>query len=139
MTTSNLYLPNQGALSDLAGWIAGDLGSALVRLYENSVPYLPTNTCGDYTQCSFVGYAPVGPVVWGAPYINGTGQAETDSPPLMWSFTAGSGTALVNGIYVTDTGLTQLLLVIPFITPITLDPANPNLNQVIQLTEISQI
>jgi hypothetical protein len=139
MTSDNVYVPEQGALSDLRGWIAGELGAALVRLYVSNTPYLPTRVPADYTEASFTGYAPQGPLAWPAPFTNGAGKAESDSPVVTFNYTAGAGTAIVFGIFVTDPSSTVLLLVVPFQSPITLDPANPVLQRVLQVTEVSEL
>lgn len=139
MSVDNVFIPKQGTLSDIAGWIAGDLGSALVRLYDNAHVFSPNDTPASYSEVSFAGYAPAGPVAWTAPVINGSGKAETDSPPLTWTFTAGVGTALVRGIFVTDVAKTKLLLVVPFNQVVTLTPAQPVLSRTLQVTEVSEL
>jgi hypothetical protein len=139
MSTDNVYVPEQGALSDLRGWIAGELGAALVRLYVSNTPYLPTRVPADYTEASFVGYAPQGPLAWPAPVTNGAGKAESDSPVVTFDFAAGAGTAIVYGIFVTDPSATVLLLVVPFQAPVTLSPASPQLQRVLQVTEVSEL
>jgi hypothetical protein len=137
--TDNVYVPKQGALSDLDSWIAGDLGASIVRLYASNTPYTPDRVCGDYTEASFVGYAPVGPLSWPPSFTNGSGKAETDSPAISFTFTGGSGTAIVYGIFVTDPSQTKLLLVIPFASPVTLSPSNTSLERVLQVTEVSEL
>lgn len=137
MTTANVFLPQQGALSDLSNWIAQDLGAAYGRLFTSNTIYHPTNTPASYTEAAFVGYSPKFPLGWSAPFINGMGQAESDTAAQTWSFTAGAGSAIVYGIIVTDVGKTKLLLAVHFINPVILTPGNPNLTEVVQLTEQS--
>jgi len=139
MASENIQIPQEGQLSDLAAWIAGDLGSAYARLYISNTPFLPTRVCTDYTEASFTGYAPANPLAFGTPFVNGAQVGETDSGALNWNYTAGAGTADVFGIYVTDAAKTKLLAVIPFLSPVTLSPSNNTLTRVIQLTCISQV
>jgi len=139
LSTDNVYVPQQGALNDLENWIAGDLGSCRVRLYISNTPFLPTRVVADYTEASFTGYAPIVGPAWGAPFVNGGGQAETDTPTLTWHYTAGSGTATVFGVFVTDSSGAKLLLVVPFQNPEVLSPAINSLNRVLQVTCISQL
>jgi hypothetical protein len=139
MTTNNIYIPHQGALSDIAGWIAGDLGPAVARLYSVNVPYLPTRVCGNYTEAAFPGYAPASPLAWGVPFINGGGKAESDSAVLTWTDTALAGTYQVFGIYVTNVPLTKLLMVIPFLGPFVFSPSNNVLSYMLQATEVSEL
>jgi hypothetical protein len=136
---SNVYIPNGGALSDLEGWIAGQLGAATVHLYDVFRNPTPADVPASFHESSFVGYAPLGPVAWGAPFINGGGKAESDSPVLTWTFTAGVGTALVYGWYIVNAGLTRVLASSPFLSPVILAPASNVLSRVIQLTEVSEL
>lgn len=139
MTTDNIFIPKQGRLSDLRSWIAGELGAALVRIYVNNVVYTADRVPSDYVEASFSGYAPAGPLAWGAPFINGADKAETDSPAVNFTYTAGSGTATTFGIYITDPSQTVLLAVIPFVSPFVFSPAQANLSKVIQLTATSEL
>ncbi|SRR5260370_400675 len=139
MASENVFIPKQGRLSDLRSWIAGELGAALVRAYVNNIVYTADRVPADYTEASFAGYAPVGPLAWPAPAINGSGKAESDSPVCSFTFTAGVGTATVFGLYVTDPASTVLLMVIPFISPVVLTPVSPTLARVIQATMTSEM
>lgn len=139
MTTANVMLPQQGTLSDLAGWIAGDLGAGYARLFTNNHVFAPTDTCADYTEAAFTGYAPVHPLAWGTPFINGGGKAETDSTVCTFTFSGGTGSFTTFGLYVTDLSLTKLLLVMPFISPVIFTPSSPTESFVIQLTEVSEL
>lgn len=139
MTIQNVFVPQQGQLSNLAGWIAGDLGTALARLYASNTPYLPTRTPADYTEASFPGYAPASPLSWGAPFTNGDGKAESDSATLVWTFSGPTGTYPVFGIYLTDPGATKLIQVIPFLQPFTFTPTETQLSYQLQATGISEL
>lgn len=138
MATGEIRVPNDGALSVLGEWLAIPAGPALAHLYDNNVIFDRTKVLADYNEASFVGYSSVGPLSWPAPSINLDGKAESDSGPLAWNFAAGSGTAIVFGIYFTDDPPTKLLLVVPFDTAVTLTPAMPNLTQAVQVTEYGE-
>jgi hypothetical protein len=139
MASDNVFVPDQGALSDLADWIAGDLGSGVARLYVSNTPYSKTRVCGDYTEASWAGYVPATPLAWGVPFINTDGKAETDSASFTYHYTVGSGSAFAFGIYVTDPGQTKLLIVVPFINPVKFTPAQPDFPSILQVTAISQL
>jgi hypothetical protein len=133
------FVPHEGELQACADQIAGALGASVARLYDNNHVFNPADTCADYNEASFVGYSPVTPIAWGSPFLNVDGKAETDSPTLTFAFTAGLGTAVVFGLYLTDPGQTKLLRVIPFLFPVTLSPAAPTLALVLQLTDASEL
>ncbi len=139
MTTDNVRYPEVGALNELAAWIAGDLGSCLVKLYVSNTPYLPTRIASDYTEASYVGYAPISSPAWGAPFTNGAGQAETDSPTLTWTGTFSSGTYTVYGIYLTDSTGATLLAVVPFQSPIVLTPTELSITRTLQIQAIDSL
>lgn len=139
MISANMFLPQQGALSDLAAWIAGDLGTAYARLYTNPRVFSPTDTCADYTEAAWPGYVPVQPLVWTAPVINGGGKAETDSQVLTYTYSSGLGTGLANGIYITDPGKTKLLAVFPFLAPVVFAPATPTFSFGAIVTQVSEL
>jgi hypothetical protein len=138
MSVDTLFVPKQGALSDLADWIAGDLGSCYVRLYVNNVVYTPDRVCGDYTEASFAGYSPASGFSWGAPFTNLAGKAETDSPALTFTFTGATGTHTAFGIFITDAAQSKLLAVIPFLAPVIFSPGSPTETRMVQVTEVSE-
>jgi hypothetical protein len=139
MSSDVVRYPQVGTKSELAGWIAGDLGSCKVKLYSSNTPYLPTRVVGDYTEATFVGYAQISSPAWGTPFTNGAGQAETDSPVLNWTFTGSSGTAQVFGIYITDSAETKLLVVVPFLNPVTLTPTDTVLSRTVAIQAIDSL
>lgn len=132
-------MPNVGALSALEAWLAAADGPLTAILYSSNTPYLPTRVLADYTEASFVGYAPVSPLVWGPTFINGGGKAESDSQLLVWTFTGGAGTAVVYGVLLTDPGITEIRAVIPFLNPFIFSPSNTGLALVAQLTDVSEL
>lgn len=137
MSTDNVRIPDQGAESDLASWVAGDLGSAVARLYVSNVTYNKTRVPADYTEASWPGYAPI-PLVFGAVFINANGEAEIDSQALAWTFGGVSGTYDNFGIYVTDSGMSKLLAVVPFLSPQTVSPSQTSVTGVLQITAVSK-
>ena len=130
---SSILVPQSGLLSDLKDWVAGDLGSAYLRLFQNNHVYAPTDTPAAYTEANFTGYAPITTPAWGVPFINGGGDAEVDSANLVWTFTGSSGTQPVYGIYVTDSAQIKLYLVVPFLTPFIVQASTPTVSQLLQL------
>jgi hypothetical protein len=126
-------------LSDLASWKAGDLAGCYVRLFTNPAIYNHANTPASYVEAAFAGYAPVVGPAWGVPFLNASSQGEIDSPVLTWTYTAGSGTQIVHGIFVTDPTNTKLFLAVHFLSPVTLSPAQPNLSRTLQITAIDQL
>jgi hypothetical protein len=139
MTSDPIQIPRQGSLSDLDNWRTGDLAGAILHLFDNFHTFAPTDTPADYNEASFVGYAPITPIGWSFPTINIAGKAETSSPPLTFNFTAGVGTALVYGWYLTDSTGTVLLAVCHFNSPVTLTPAQPALTRTVSLTATSEV
>jgi hypothetical protein len=139
VATDNVYIPNDGAIAALAAWLASVVGPATARLYDNNLPYLPTRVLADYNEASFAGYAPIVGVAWGVIFLNIAGKAESDSPALNWTFTAGAGTQPVFGIYFTDNPATKLQAVVPFSTPFVFAPANRNMSKLVQLTDVSEL
>ena len=139
MPTDNVYIPQEGAIAALDAWVQSADGPVLAHLYDNNPAYIPTRVLADYQEASFVGYAPVGPFAWTMAITNGAGKAQVESPGLNFRFTGGSGTAVVYGLYLTDDPATRLLAVVPFLSPFIFSPANPALNRVVQLTDISEL
>lgn len=135
----NVYIPDEGERSALDTWLASADGPALAHLYVNNPVYQPDRVLGDYTEASFVGYSAVGPIAWPASFTNPDSKAESDSPNLTWTFTGGSGSALVYGIYLTDQAVTKLLAVVPFLFPVVLTPGSPTLTRSIQMTDVSEL
>lgn len=134
-----LFIPQTGAIAALSSWLAATDKPATARLYVNNIGYLPTRLLTDYTEAAFVGYAPLGPIAWGAVFTNLGGKAETDSSNLSWTFTGGSGSIPVYGIYLTNPLNTKLLAVIPFLSPAILTPGSPTVSRSLQLTDRSEL
>lgn len=138
LIVTTLRMPTSGGMSDLTAWLSGDLGPSAVRLYSNPVLYDKSNTLAMYTESAFPGYAPVIGAGWSAPFVNASGDAESDTPQLFFQYAGTSGTATVHGLYVTDSANTKLLLVAEFVAPIVLSVDNPVIDPVLQLTDLSQ-
>jgi len=135
----NVYFPQEGAKAALDAFLASSDGPAYARLYDNAVPFDPTNTLADYNEASFSGYAAVGPITWPAASINGEGKAQADSPALDFTFTAGAGTATVQGLYFTDATNTILIAVVPLVGAVILTPAQPTLSRVVAMTDVGEL
>lgn len=105
---------------------------------NNHIP-AHTDIPAAYVESTFVGYAPITPPAFGVPYLNGFGKGETDSGPLVWTFTAGVGTATVYGMYLTDVTGLKVLMAVKFLAPIVLTPGSPTLSQLLQVTAISEL
>lgn len=139
MANDIVRIPHQGDISDLSGWIAGELGGARARLFDTPHVFNPGDTPASYHEASFVGYAPQGPVVWNPPFINVGGKAESDSQVLTWTFSAGVGTATVYGWFLTDATGLKLLAACSFVSPVVLQPASPSLSRIIQMTAVGEL
>jgi len=134
-----VYIPEEGAGARLAAWLASSDGPALAHLYDNNPAYNPQRVLADYQESAFTGYAAVGPLGWGGVSTNPQGKAQGSTSPLLWTFTAGAGTAVVYGMYLTDDPPTVLLAVIPFLDAIVLTPGSPNLVKSVRLTDVSEL
>ena len=85
-----------------------------------------TTVIGDLTECDFPGYAAKTAIAFPTPTINGSNEAESDGPDLVWTRGAGAGSQQAKGIYATfedDTGTTRLLFAEFFTAPVTIDTA----------------
>lgn len=139
MAVTPLFFPQAGSRAALNEILAAADGPNRAELYVSNTPYLPTRILTDYTLASFVGYAPVSPILWGVTFINGGGKAEADSPVCHWHFAGLVGTAVVYGILLTDVAGLNLRVVIPFLTAVILTPVSPDLDEIIQLTVTSEL
>lgn len=129
----NIVIPNQGTIDDLDSW-RPNLNAGSVRLYTNNYTPIHTSVPANFTEATFVGYAPVSPPGFAAAFLNGFGQAETDSGVITFTFTAGVGTVTVYGWFLTNLAGTKVLAATKFLVPIVLTPVAPSLSRVIQLT-----
>lgn len=94
-------------------------------------PLGPGTVLGDFTEADYTGYA-AQTAAFLAAFVNGSGQAESDSPNLLFQPT---GTAVVNtvlGFYVTDSASAVLLWAGSFPTPVSLAGPTTGLPLVIQ-------
>jgi len=139
MSVDTVFCPKEGAISALDAELAAADGPLYARLYDNAVPYTPDVVVADFNEASFAGYSAVGPITWPAAATNGSGKAESDSPALTWTFTGGSGTAVIYGIILTDPSATKAIRVIPFVPAVVLTPGSPTISRVVQLTDVSEL
>lgn len=75
-----------------------------VHLYQNNYTPIPTSAVGDFTECSFAGYASqvVDRTQWTSPTIisNRASMTANNGSPFTW--TNGGSAQTVYGYYVTD-------------------------------------
>lgn len=135
---SEAVIPDEGALVNLEQWRAV-LNAGTVRLFANNFTPNKSSVLADFLESSFVGYARVTPAGFAPPFTNGDGKAESDSAPCSFTFTAGSGTATVFGMYIVDASDSFVLLAWKFLAPVILTPAQPLLSRVIQATGVSEL
>lgn len=130
-------ITDAGAIVDLDAF-RFELNAGSVRLWDNNFVPNKSSVLADFNESSFVGYSPISPAGFAAAFLNGDGKAETDSAALVWTFTGGSGTALVYGWMILDPGAAQVLAFQKFLNPVTLSPGSPNLSRVIQIGAVSE-
>lgn len=130
-------ITNDGALEDLESFRA-ILNAGSVALWDNNFNPTKDSVLADFTEASFVGYSRFAPPGFAAPFINGDGKAETDSAVLLWTFTGGTGTAVVYGWLIIDQADAKALAFQKFLEPVILTPGSPNLSRVIQIGAISE-
>lgn len=135
----DLHVPDQGALSNLGNWIANDLAAPVVKLYSSNTLYSPVNTPASYTEASFPGYMSGTPTVWSAPVINTSGKAESRLEPVVFRLNSNSGIYICYGIYVTDLANAKLLLVFPFVQPVSFTSVARSFPFQIVLTSVTEL
>jgi len=129
---------NDGAINDLDQWRT-ELNGCEVALFSNNYTPVRTSVPGDFTESAFVGYSRVLSPNFAAAFLNPDGKAQINSDILTWTFTSGSGTAVVWGWYILDAGDAHVLVAGRFLLPITLAPASPNLSRVLALTAVTEL
>lgn len=99
----NLKHPSGVLLSELNDLIALYYDGADLRLYSNNVTPSEISVIGDFTECTFTGYASQSMTPWSTSYLPGILSAEGLSPPRTFTCTAG-GPQNVYGVFVTVSG-----------------------------------
>lgn len=135
--TNTVVITNDGSLADINAFL-GTMNLGTVRLFTNNYTPVHTSVPSSFVEAAYVGYVPQVPS-YGPAFLNGFGQAETDSAPLTWTFTAGAGSVTIFGWYLLDSTGTKVLWGEKFVLPITLTPASPSFTRVSQITEVSAI
>jgi len=130
-------ITDAGAIADLDAFRVL-LNDGRVALWDNNFNPTKASVLADFNEASFVGYASISPAGFAAAFLNGDGKAETDSAVLLWTFTAGSGTAVVYGWMVIDQADAEVLAFQKFLSPVVLTPGSPNLSRVIQIGAVSE-
>jgi hypothetical protein len=100
---TNLVVPNEALENLLNNEIPVILHNAVLHLYSNLLTIGTATVVGDFTECTFAGYAAVTIAGWNAVAIDGSNRAYT-SPTGTPTFTptGGGGTGNVYGCYLTD-------------------------------------
>lgn len=98
----SLKVPYASTLKGLDLLVAAWLEGATLRLYSNNHTPADADTVGDYTECTFPGYAAISLTGWSGAALNGSNKAETVLGPQ--TFTGGSIVTPedIYGIFVTD-------------------------------------
>lgn len=81
---------------------------------DNALTPTRTTVIGDLTECDFGGYAELTNSVFGAPAINGDGNAESDTGVLTWTAAGLSGAQTAYGfaIKIKNTAGTYVLFAV---------------------------
>ena len=113
-------VPNTNVVSILAGLVASMLTGVKVHLYTAVAnPIGPGSILADFTEATYTGYV-VKTVTFGAPYLNGAGMAESDSPLMTFVDTGTAVGNIIAGFYVTDAAGTTLLWAGPLPAPVSM-------------------
>jgi hypothetical protein len=78
------------------------LNSLTVHLYQNDYWPIDDDDVSSYHECNFGGYDSQPLDDFGPPYLNDSGQGQTDTGPHEWVQTLASPANWVYGYYVTD-------------------------------------
>ena len=73
-----------------------------VRLFQNEWTPSGSDTAADYTEATFVGYAPQPLTDFGPTYLNTGQQGETDTCAHIWTQAVADPVNVIYGYYVTD-------------------------------------
>lgn len=110
-------------------------GNLTVHLYKNGTTWLPNQSIGSLTECDFVGYSAVNPVVWLTPFLDQVAGYTVDSQIMEFTCTATTTPNTVHGFYVTTTADSgQLLFGANFDTPIPIGSVDDAIQLVIRLS-----
>lgn len=129
-----LVMASAYTVPTLAAILAALANGWKIRLYKNNVTPDDTSDVSDFMEATFTGYAALTPT-W-TPGTDSFGNALITSDTLNYSFTAGSGSQLIYGYYITDPSQPGEPLVGAeiFGTSVTFTPGNPNLALVVTVT-----
>lgn len=97
-----LVVSDYGLLAFAAEWLLSLLPGLTCRLFKNNYTPLQSSVVGDFTEADFTGYSAQALTGWGAAYINGGGDAETDNGAVLFHQTGTGTTNNVYGYFVTD-------------------------------------
>lgn len=101
-------IPYQASVDFLDALLQGHLvaGSLKIKLAKNNPAHADTAVVlADLTECDFPGYADFGTVgnLPSPPTLNGSNEAESDSPTLTWTRSSTGTAQTAYGLYITFT------------------------------------
>jgi len=105
----NAIVPQDGEVNFLETLISAILDGAKCHLFSNNYTVIPTSSVGDFTECTFTGYAASDFTTWSTPTIDGDGAAASTPADATFTPTSGGGSGTIYGGYVTDSGGSELL------------------------------
>jgi len=115
----------QGDVKILDRIVADAIVLFTLKLFQNNHTPAVTDTEANYTEASFSGYAAVDiHALWGAAFVNASGQGEIDCTTQTFAFGGGAVTNLVYGAYVVDNA-GKLIYAERFAAPISMS-ASPD-------------
>lgn len=121
-----------GQLNVLNLAYSGGLNAMRLRLFSNNITVADTTVIGDFTECTFTGYAAQAPA-WSTP-ANVANVAQTLSGTRTFTY-SGVATTTVYGYYLTDAAGTTLYGGETFSSPVTLSTLIPSLLLAITYTQ----
>jgi len=116
---------NEGKIALLRQLLRNGEWDLEVRIYANDFTPTITSVQADFTDPTN-GYAPslaqnIRDYTWPNPTINGSDQAESDGPIILWTCNSFTSPETIYGLYVTmldETDAVKVLMAAAFATPI---------------------
>jgi hypothetical protein len=125
-------IPLTDLVATLQALVTSMLTTCKVHLYTAVAnPIGPGSVLADFTEATFAGYVSK-TALFSPPYLNGLGQAVTDSPLLLWAAINAVTPNIVLGFYVTDSASAVLLWCGPLPSPANMLTATDALPLVLQ-------
>jgi hypothetical protein len=123
---STIQWSHAALLADLQAIAAAylGLGQATFRLAQADFTFDPALSAGQFVEADFPGYTSldVDDADWNTPFINGSGQAEIDGVPLVWtcSGTPSGGMQNIYGWWLQDASSGDVVWCEHFDAPVSL-------------------